>query len=388
MSISDNPLLQKLIEQADKQGGVIPYHQFMRIALYDPEHGYYMRPAPRLGPEGDFVTAPEITSLFGELLTLQFIEVWQRLGMPESFKVVEVGAGSGKLAVDLLKTAQKFAPFAAALDYAILEKSLDFRKLQRESLAEAQIEPQRCRWIEDDDALIAEGPMRGVLYGNEILDAFPVHWMEKQQQQWREIGARWDGACWQEEGLLDGQQACIDYLQRFEPLPDGFRTEVCLDAQRWVKRMAENISAGVMLFIDYGYTAKDYYQPGLPQGTLMAHYKHKRIMDPWLHPGEMDLTAHVDFSAMAQQGRQAGLETYGYTSQGWFLMGLGILQRLEQVMARSGDEQLIRQLKQSVARLVMPDAMGERFKVLAMGRGLRGAEPLAGFSQNNKLDRL
>ncbi|MEG3638134.1 class I SAM-dependent methyltransferase [Magnetococcus sp. PR-3] len=381
-------LQHELIEMAKAHQGWLSFHQFMSHALYHPIHGYYMRKYARLGKEGDFTTAPEMTSLFGELLTLQFIEVWQRMGSPGFFSMMEVGAGSGKLAVDVLKTAEKFPPFYEALSLIILEKSPDFRCVQAKTLEQGKVNLSKVRWVQDIESWEQEGAFHGVVYGNEILDAFPVQWIEQTEEGLKEVAAHWDGTQWSERLIEPTDRAWADYFtSRDIELDVGMRTEFCLDAQAWVQKVSNNLAQGALLFIDYGYVAKDYYQSGLPHGTLMAHHRHERIMDPWLVPGDMDLTAHVDFSAMSTVGREQGMDLLGFTTQGWFLMGLGILQRLEQVIKADTNSERVTQLRHTVSRLIMPDAMGERFKVLAMGRGL-GEDPLAGFSMKDQSHRL
>ncbi|MEO5364310.1 MAG: SAM-dependent methyltransferase [Magnetococcus sp. DMHC-8] len=379
--------LQSILRQAIAQaGGLLPFVRFMDLALYHPRHGYYMTGRSRLGRTGDFVTAPEMTSLFGELLTLQWIEIWQQLDQPARFQVVEAGAGSGKLAVDILRTARRFPAFQEALAYGVLEISPDFRALQRRTLAEAGFAPDRIDWY-DTLADLAEGGVEGVLFSNELLDALPVHWLEMTAAGLRELGVALDGA-----GLTTGLMPVApplgaDHFTRLGlTLPVGMRTEVGLAASDWMAQAARCLRRGVIVTIDYGYTQAEYYGPALPQGTLTGFYRHQQVADPLQHPGEMDLTAHVNFTAVAQAGEAQGLTTLGYTTQAWFLMGLGILQRLERLAgAWPAAEQ--QRLQQTVMRLIMPQGMGERFKVLAQGRGLT-ASLLSGFSLHNPVARL
>ncbi|ABK46106.1 protein of unknown function DUF185 [Magnetococcus marinus MC-1] len=388
-SPASEALQSELIEWAKEHGGILSFRKFMEMALYHPSYGYYMRKWSRLGVEGDFTTAPEMTSLFGELLTLQMMEVWQRMGSPAFFAVMEVGAGSGKLAGDVLRTAKKFPDFYDALSLIILEKSPDFRRVQAEFLQKKGVDIHKVRWVYDLDAWEGEGAFQGVVYGNEVLDAFPVHWVEQTEQGLKEVVAQWDGRSWCEQ-LVEPESALQgDYFKvRGIELETGWRTEFSLDAQQWLGRISANMEQGAVLMIDYGYVAQDYYQGGLPHGTLMAHQRHQRIKEPWLWPGDMDLTAHVDFSAMQQVScGQHGLDLLGFTTQGWFLLGMGILQRLEQAIKLDEDRERVALLRQTVSRLIMPDAMGERFKVLAVGRGL-GRERLAGFLLQDLSHRL
>lgn len=374
-------LLQDRIAQA---GGLLPFDQFMAHVLYHPEHGYYMARRPRLGRAGDFVTAPEMTGLFGELLTLQCIEIWQRLDQPPLFQVVEAGAGSGKLAADICRTARRFPAFQSALSYTILEVSPDFQAMQHQTLSEAGIPPDTLRWCR---TLAEVESVEGVILSNEFLDAFPVHWLEMTPEGLREIGVAWG-----ETGLTTRWMPVMppldpDYFTRLGiTLPVGMRTEVGLAAAAWMEEAAQRLKRGVILSIDYGYTQAEYYSSALPEGTLTGFYRHQQLRDPLLHPGEMDLTAHVNFTAMAQAGVAQGLTTLGYTTQAWFLMGLGLLQRLEQLSRTQPADDYAR-LHQTVLRLVMPQGMGDRFKVLAQGKGVTEA-PLAGFSLHTVPQRL
>ncbi|MBF0584682.1 MAG: SAM-dependent methyltransferase [Magnetococcales bacterium] len=380
--------MQDLLQQAIRQaGGLLPFPQFMQQVLYHPECGYYMTRRSRLGREGDFVTAPEMTSLFGEMLTLQCVEIWQRLGQPTRFQVVEAGAGSGRLAADICQTARRFAHFYQALSYTILEISPDFQATQRQTLAAAGVDPARVCWVADL-AAFEEESLEGVLLSNEFLDAFPVHWLEMTPE-----GLRERGVAWEEGGLTSALMPVTlplvaDYFIRAGVvLPVGMRTELGLAAAEWMAAAAARLRRGVILTIDYGYTQQEYYSSALPEGTLTGFYRHQQLADPLLHPGEMDLTAHVNFTAVARAGVEAGLTTLGYTTQAWFLMGLGLLQRLEQ-LSRSQGEAALAPLRQTVLRLIMPQGMGDRFKVLVQGKGLDAEPALAGFSLHNAVQRL
>ncbi len=382
------PLQSHIIEKIRQAGGRIPFRDYMEEALYHPTLGYYMNQRPKLGREGDFVTAPEITSLFGELLTLQCIEIWQAMGSPSCFTVLEAGAGSGRLAQDMLTTASHFVPFHEALRYAILERSGDFQQRQKVLLNDSPAAFERVMWHDSLASLQEAGGFEGVILSNEFLDAFPVHWVEVGEKGLLELAvAEADGGLKVESMAPEAplEAACLDHLD--PPLEPGVRTEVGLDGRRWAQEAAKLLQCGVMISIDYGYTGAEYYHPSRIQGTLCGYYQHEQVNDPLAHPGEMDLTAHVDFSALAADCEKVGLETLGYTTQGWFLMGLGILERLEMLRKKMGPGEALENLEKSVRRLIMPEAMGERFKVLAQGRGLKGAA-LAGFRLNDQRQRL
>lgn len=379
----ETPMNAVLRDVIQRHGGAIPFVQAMELLLYHPQHGYYMGNRPRLGRGGDFVTAPEMTSLFGELLALQFAEIWQRMGCPDLFQVLETGAGSGRLALDILNTAQRLAGFGAALRYAIVEVSEDFRTRQQALLADKKV-----LWYTDLQSVAAAGGVSGAIFGNEVLDAFPVHWVTMTGEGLRELWVVAGEGGWtiREGALSDGELA--DYFERRAiHLAPGYRTEVGLAAARWLEQLAGCLRQGVVVMIDYGFPGHELYHEHRTSGTLVGYHQNRQVADPLAWPGEMDLTSHVDFTAMALAGGRAGLDVLGFTSQSWFLMGLGLLDRLAQQEGVLPDDALA-VLRQAVMRLLMPGGMGERFQVLAMGRGMPAIPPLSGFNLNNRVDRL
>lgn len=378
--------LKKIIVDA---GGVIPFEQFMAHALYHPQLGYYTAVKDRLGPNGDFVTAPELTSLFGELLALQFIEVWQYMGSPERFQLVEMGPGSGCLAKDILRTAKRFPVFYKAVDYCLVEISPDFQAMQKASLAASGF-ADKANWFADLHSAAGDEGIVGAIFGNEFLDALPVYWLEETASGLQEVGVRMSQSG--EPGdftatvmPLSNQIAADYFVRRDIKLAEGTRTEIGLQAQQWTSKAGALLQRGMLLLLDYGHPQKEYYAPLRLSGTLAGHFKHVRVDNPLDHPGEMDLTAHVDFSAIRDAGINAGLELLGYTSQGWFLMGLGILERLEMLL--NADSENIGNLKEAVMRLILPEGMGETFKVIAMGRDIENLKP-SGFRLQDQSMRL
>ncbi|MBF0164857.1 MAG: SAM-dependent methyltransferase [Magnetococcales bacterium] len=381
----ENVAMEGLVREAiARAGGALPFCRFMELALYHPRHGYYMTGRTRVGRGGDFVTAPELTSLFGELLALQCIEIWELLDRPVVFEVIEMGGGSGRLALDILSTARRFPAFFNALQYRMVEISPDFRERQANLLHEAGFGPERVSWLEGLPEMIAHG----VILGNEFLDAMPVHWVAMTSEGLRELAVTTDG-----RGALKishGEPCQARIAPYFEEarviLPVGFRDEVGLAAWDWMADVATRLRRGVVVMIDYGEVAQDHFTAYREAGTLVGHRDGERVDDPLLHPGAMDLTAHVNFSAMARAGSGGGLEILGFTSQGWFLQGLGILERLEMASRRMAPE-AVERLRKVAMRLLLPDEMGERFKVLAMGRGI-GDGALSGFRLNDQRKRL
>ncbi len=374
-----------LTQEMQGSEGFLTFHRFMELALYHPDHGYYMGDQARIGRGGDFVTAPEITSLFGELLTLQLVEIWELLDSPDPFTVVEVGGGTGQLAVDVLTTARRFPQFMASLIYVLVEKSPDFVLRQQELCTRHGFGAEIISWRTD----LPDEVEAGVIFGNEFLDALPVHWVEMGDSGLQEVVVGWsaDESALTQQLIASQPPLQSDYFADIGiELPVGYRTEVGLDAQAWMTKAGQVLRRGVLLMIDYGYPATEYYVQTRDMGTLVGHRGHERLDDPLQFPGEMDLTAHIDFSAMARAGERGGLEMLGFTTQGWFLLGLGILERLEQSTAKMTQERG-RSLRESVMRLLMPHEMGERFKVLAMGRDMKACG-LSGFRLNDQRQRL
>ncbi|MBF0357495.1 MAG: SAM-dependent methyltransferase [Magnetococcales bacterium] len=374
--------LKKIIQAA---GGSISYAQYMRHALYHPQKGYYMTVGERLGVEGDFITSPELTSLFGELLTLQMVELWQLMGSPTKFQLIEMGPGSGRLAQDILLTAKRFPKFYSTISYELIEISQDFKDRQEKTLKESGV-IAKAKWHKDLNN-IADNSIVGVIFANEFLDALPVHWLEQTPDGLSEVGV-----CVNENGdfttvlqPLSAEIADDYFTSRNITLTPGSRTEVGIAGQQWIKKAGEVLQQGLVLLIDYGHPQKDYYTPLRENGTLTGHLKHVRIDDPLANPGEMDITAHVDFTAIVEAGRASELELAGYTSQGWFLQSLGILERLEMLRSLEGVD--IGNLKEAVLRLILPEGMGETFKVLALGKKI-SQHKLSGFRLNDQRDKL
>jgi SAM-dependent MidA family methyltransferase len=337
-------------------GGWISFDDYMRFVLYEPGLGYYAAGASKLGPAGDFTTAPEMTSLYGEALAAQVAAVLQ----PGADEVLELGAGSGKLAVDLLAALDAMGRLPSR--YAILDVSPDLRDRQRATLAERVPHiASRVAWL---DAL--PGRIGGVVLMNEVLDAIPCALVARVSGGWQERGVRFEGRRFV---LADRPLAAGPLLdlakQRFPPEGD-YLSELNPAAEALVETLARRLERGVLLAIDYGFPRHEYYHPQRAQGTLMAHYRHRALTDPLAWPGLCDVTAHVDFTAMAEAGVRAGLRVAGFATQAAFLLGCGVLDRLAAV----GAPESLRYIRAAAAvqRLTSPAEMGELFKVLALAR--------------------
>ncbi|MEO5365117.1 MAG: SAM-dependent methyltransferase [Magnetococcus sp. WYHC-3] len=372
---------------AAAQDGVVRFDRFMDLSLHHPTCGYYRAGASPLGPRGDFITAPALTALFGQCLTLQVIQVWELLHRPGRFHLVEVGPGNGQLAGDIVATAKKFPDFFSALHLTLVERSAALQRRQRQRLARCGLPGSQVAWVAQVGEVGAGGPITGIILSNEFLDVFPVRWLEWDGSQWCDLGARWTDAGWEvcRMGAATTLPAEMRPQLDFVPVP-GYRCEVAEGLPAWIAEAAGCLQRGVLLSIDYGYPAHELRSSSRPMGTLVGHLAHERQDDPLCHPGGMDLTAHVDFTAVARAGELSGLETLGFTSQAWFLMSLGMLQRLETLRTQLPAEAWQRH-NDAVKRLLLPDGMGERFKVLAQGRGLDGAA-LYGFHGRDQRHRL
>ena len=363
--------LQTLIRGEIKAGGGwISFARYMELALYAPGLGYYSAGRYKLGAAGDFITAPELSPLFGRTLARQLAELLAQ-DIPD---IVELGAGSGALAAVLLAE-------LAALDhlpqrYLILEVSADLRERQRAHLAATV--PQfadRVSWL---DRLPDQ--LQAIVIGNEVLDALPVHRIRTHQGSVEEIGviANDDYCTW----ACRPAPAALQQAVAAQDLPDDYETEINLAAPALVCSLEQRLARGALLFIDYGFPAHEFFHAQRNRGTLMCHYRHQSHADPFLWPGLQDITAHVDFSAVARAA--AGLELLGYTGQAQFLINCGITELLAAVPA--ADTARYAPLAAQAQQLLSPAEMGELFKVIALGRGI--IEPLSGFRRGDRSHTL
>jgi SAM-dependent MidA family methyltransferase len=348
--------------------GWIPFARYMELALYAPGLGYYTAGARKLGPEGDFITAPEMTPLFGQTLARQAAEVLES-GLDQ---ILEIGAGSGALAAALLAELEHLGRLPQR--YYILEVSPDLRERERDLLARKVPHLlDRVVWLNQLPTVYP-----GLIIANEVLDAMPAHMVRKVASGTEEVGVALENQAfawaWRPAGteLLAAAQA-LD-------LPEGYQTEIQLVARGFVRSLAHSLARGVILLIDYGFPQHEYYFAQRNEGTLMCHYRHRAHADPFFLPGLQDITSHIDFSAMARAGEEAGLELLGYTGQAQFLINCGITD----VLLRTPPENSAAYLPQAAAaqQLLAPSEMGELFKVIAFGKDYAGA--LTGFSSGDR----
>jgi SAM-dependent MidA family methyltransferase len=357
-------------------GGWIPFADYMNAVLYAPGLGYYAAGARKFGAEGDFVTAPELTPLFGRTLARQLAQVIAEIRDSE---IIELGPGSGRLCADVLAALAEQNALPAR--YRLLEVSPELRERQREHVATTLPEHlSRVEWI---DRLPER--WRGAVVVNEVLDALPVHLIVRRGGVAFERGVTFDAAG--DLTLADRALASPGLNERARarfPALDDYVSELNPTAEALVASLAQRCEQGVMLLIDYGFPAAEYYHPQRDQGTLMVHYRHRALADPLFRPGLADLTAHVDFSAMARAGVASGLTVAGFATQAQFLVNCGVLDAL----ARCGHPQSAAYLRaaSAVQKLTSPAEMGELIKVLALTRDF---EPdLIGFRDGDRAHRL
>ena len=349
--------------------GPIRFSEFMARALYDAECGYYATGKARVGRTGDFFTSVSVGPLFGALLARQFTEVWERLGRPEPFDLIEQGAHDGSLAADVLAA----MPKECRVRLTVVEPSEHWRAAQQERLAKTGVE---VRWVRSVGEL---EPFTGVHYSNELVDAFPVHRVRLTAEGWRELGVGLDGGrfVWAELAgpPEEGLGRVLPFEGNVEAASDagfkaGYTTEVNRSAANWMTELSSRLRRGLILAIDYGFPRLDYYAPHRTDGTLQAYGSH-RVVDPLGSPGEVDLTAHVDFTTLAESAQAAGLEVAGFADQHHFLVALSRLYFTDGVPPAPRDLRAFQTLSH-------PTMLGRAFKVLGVGRGL--GERLSGFA--------
>jgi SAM-dependent MidA family methyltransferase len=346
------PARERIAREIRDQGGWISFARYMELALHAPDSGYYAGGARQFGAEGDFVTAPELGTLFGRTLARQLAQ------FPD-LPVLELGAGSGALAATLLEELD--------VEYSILETGAALRSLQIERLGEKAKHLDRLpeKW-------------RGIILANEVADAIPVHVVA-----WRDAGIVERGVAVQNESFRWEERpatgAVHEAASRIE-VPSPYESEIGLAARAWMRTLCERLEHGLVLVIDYGFPRREYYHPQRSSGTLMCHHRHRAHADPFARPGDEDITAHVDFSALAAAAREAGAAVLGYATQAQFLVNCGITEVLGKANAENA--LVYAPIAAQAQKLLSPAEMGELFKVLAVGKGID--KPLLGFSHGDR----
>ena len=373
-ALSDE-LTALIAREIQAAGGHISFARYMELALYAPGLGYYSAGSRKLGAAGDFITAPELSPLFAQCLARQLAQ-WHGEGL---YHVLEIGAGSGALAAEMLLALQ--ALNCAPEHYFILELSADLRERQQACIAQrAPALRERVQWL---DAL--PDAFEGVIVANEVLDATPAHVVLTHQDAVLEacvqVANGGSAFTWCE---IPAPQAIARAAQACHLPLSGYRTEINPAANALVESLARTLTRGAMLFIDYGFPAHEFYHPQRSSGTLMCHYRHHAHDDPFAFVGLQDITTHVDFSAVAAAGMAGGATLAGYTSQANFLINCGITELLSATPA--SDARAYAPLAAQAQKLLSPAEMGELFKVIVLGKNL--AVPLLGFTRGDKSHTL
>lgn len=351
--------LEKKILDRIRREGPIPFEQYMGMALYEPNLGYYTKPSADIGSTADFYTSTNVHALFGAILARQVEEIWRLLDRPDPFWMIEQGPGRGLFALDFLGAARQDLPeFYGRLRYALVELDGGLRERQKKLLT---AHGDRVLWV---DHLRDLHGVEGVLFSNELVDAFPVHLMEFTEEGWREIYVKEaDGTLRETLGSPSSDLLAGYFRQEVGDRWPGYRTELNLNARQWLREAGRVLGRGFLITVDYGFSAADYYSPERSTGTLLCYHRHQTHERPLEQPGEQDITSHVNFSALVQWGIEAGLEPLGFTSQSSFLLNLGI----DGDIARLHESLPEKDYLETVARirtLLMPDGMGESHKVL------------------------
>ncbi len=364
-TIESRPELEAFIRRRVRAANGITFAEYMAHCLYHPEYGYYMSPRERIGKQGDFFTSTSVHALFGGLIARQLVQMWELLGRGE-FTIAEQGAGEGHLCLDILNALAAEAPeFYNRLRYRLVEIGGPSRQRQRRLLAAHR---DRIDWC--DLADLAD--MEGCFLSNELIDAMPVHLVEKRAGALQEVYVVERNGRLTEELRAPSSPLIADHFARLGTGPvEGNRGEVNLEAVRWMRQVGTLLKRGFVLTIDYGYPAGELYAPFRRNGTLMCYHRHATSEDPYQRFGLQDITAHIDFTSLQQAGEQAGLQTLYFGEQYQFLMGLGFIEGLMELQARESDEKKAQALRMTLKNLILPDGgMGGLFKVLVQGRGV------------------
>jgi len=373
-------LLANICQQIETAGGWIDFARYMELALYSPGLGYYSAGQQKFGEAGDFITAPEVSPLFAQTLAKPIAEV---LSSMESAHVIEFGAGSGKLAADLLIELQQQQ--ALPEKYLIIELSAELKHRQQQTLQ--QKIPQlvdRVQWLDG----LPDQSLNAVVLANEVLDAMPVQRFVKTQQGVQALGV----SCNNNDLSFVTQPAAQNLVQSIEHIErdlerefsTDYVSEINLNIQPWLQAVSNVLNQGAVYLIDYGYPRSEYYSIERHMGTMMCYYRHRAVDDVFYFPGLMDITAFVDFTAVAEAGLETGFEINGFTSQANFLINCGLAQRVEQQMSADIKKQL--PLVQQMKTLTLPSEMGERFKVMGLNKNLDMILP--GFEMRDFRNRL
>jgi SAM-dependent MidA family methyltransferase len=360
--------IHKLILETLRRSGPITFERYMELCLYHPEFGYYMQGQERTGVAGDYFTSPDLHPVFARLVARQAVEMWEILGRPAPFTWAEMGPGRGWFARDFLRWLKTAQPdLFATLDYVAVESGPQQRLRLQARLAEDGLE-SKVRLLAGLEEL---PPLTGCFFSNELVDSFPVSVVTRVGRELKEIYVAADGESLREvPGPLSDSRLAAAVARHASVLEEDQRAEMNLRAVQWMRSLAEKLTRGFVVTIDYGDLAQYLYTPARPRGTLMTYCGHVALEDFYYAPGEQDLTAHVNFSALIDAGKEAGLELTGFTTQERFLMALGEENEFADLYDPGQTEPEKLQARLKLKRLIHPEGMGTVFKVLIQHRGV------------------
>jgi SAM-dependent MidA family methyltransferase len=381
--MGSNPILCEIIKNQIESNPQqrITFAEYMDLVLYHPQNGYYSTQAVNLGKKGDFFTSVHLGQDFGEMLALQFVDMWENLGKPPKFSLVEMGAGQGYLALDILNYLQQnYLDFFQILEYIIVEKSVTLQQQQQQITQAFPI-----KWLDWED--IQGDSIIGCFFSNELVDAFPVHQMIVNQGNIEEIFVTcgsfsetneidWEKSFFEVKGGVSTERI-KDYFKLIDinihTYINEYRSEVNLAALDWLTTVSTKLQKGYLLTIDYGYPATRYYNPRRDQGNLQCYYQHQRHDNPYINIGKQDITTHVDFTSLELWGEKCGLQKIGFTQQALFLMALGLGARIAEIANSKLPINQLLQRRDQLHQLLDPVGLGS-FGVLIQGKGLSDVE--------------
>jgi len=375
MNDDDRALRQLLLDRI-RQSGPMTFARFMEACLYEPGLGYYTSPGRKVGAGGDFYTSSNVHALFGRLLAREICRMWQELGRPDTFQVVEMGAGGGRLACDIMDGIRDLAPeFYRTVTCRLIEKEPSLRAAQQALLHEHEA---RLAWSTPEELVEGSITFTGCLVSNELVDALPVHLVEMTDAGLQEVFVTADGEEFREIPGSPSTPALAAYLERISAtLGPGQRAEIRLAALDWLTAVVNALERGFVLTIDYGYLAPELYGPMRKNGTLLCYYRHTVEENTYIRVGLQDMTAHVDFTTLSRFGEGLGLCTVWYGEQYRFLMATGMMQELAILEARATSEAGAIKDRLALKKLMLPDGgMGDTFKVLVQAKGVTNPQLL------------
>lgn len=369
MTLTGHPQLTAAIVSEIASSGPMPFARFMDLALYHPQYGYYMRPPEagreRIGWSGDFYTSSDVHPILGQALARQAEQIDALLGHPAPFTVVEMGPGKGLLAAHFLSAchAGGSGTLQQRLRYVLIERSPAMRAVQQQHLQPWSERDGLITWLEGIESLPDDGTV-GLMFSNELVDAFPVHRVEVSGGVLKEVFVNHQDGRFVECLRPLSDPALAGYLTRLDlTLPEGYRTEINLRAMDWMAGVGTGLSRGVVLTIDYGHSAQDLYGPDRAKGTLLCYHSQLTSEDPYTRVGLQDMTSHIDFTSLALAGQEAGLSLTGFTNQMSFLMGLGVEELIGRLEPESPEFF-------AALHLLQPNGMGRTFKILVQHKAM------------------